>query len=278
MKLAISNIAWASNEEAAVADLMRRHRFTGVEVAPGKIGPRPAELGDDEIARYRDFWSSRGIAIVAMQALLFGQNDLAIFGTESSRRAMLEYLTKIIRLGGRLGARALVFGSPKNRRVEKLSRAEIDAIAIPFFRELGRIADDCETCLCIEPNPTAYGADWILDATSARELVLAVDHPGFGLHLDGGALHMADEGPAVIEACGAMIRHFHASMPELAPVLPGGPTPHETYAATLRGLRYPRWVSIEMRQPPGVPSSLPFVDEALGYVCSVYGDELTDRT
>jgi sugar phosphate isomerase/epimerase len=272
VKLAISNIAWAPNDEAPAADLMRVHGFTGVEVAPGKIGPRPAELNDGEIARYREFWNSRGISIVAMQALLFGQNDLAIFGAETSRRAMSEYLARIIRLGGLLGARALVFGSPKNRRVEKLTRAQIDAIALPFFRELGRIAKQHATCLCIEPNPAAYGADWILDATSARELVLAVDHPGFGLHLDGGALHMASEGPDVIRRCGGLIRHFHASMPELAPVRAGGPTPHETFAKTLREMRYPRWVSIEMRQPADAAATLPQVEAALAYVKSVYGD------
>jgi len=272
VKLAISNIAWGPNDEAPVAELMRVHGFTGVEVAPGKIGPRPAELTDGEIARYRDFWNARGIEIVAMQALLFGQNDLTIFGDAASRRAMTDYLARIIRLGGLLGARALVFGSPKNRRVEKLTRTEIDAIALPFFRELGRIAQDHDTCLCIEPNPAAYGADWILDATSAHEFVLAVDHPGFGLHLDGGALHMANEGPDVIRRCGKQIRHFHASMPELAPVRAGGPTPHETFAKTLREMRYPQWVSIEMRQPADAAATLPQVEAALAYVKSVYGD------
>lgn len=271
MKVAISNIAWPAAQEAEVADLLQRLGVRGVEVAPSKIGPKPAEIDDDTIRRYRDFWASRGIEVVAMQALLFGRNDFAIFGGESLRAELLGYLARIVRMGGMLGARALVFGSPKNRRVEGLSRSQIDAIALPFFREVGRIADDCGTQLCIEPNPASYGADWILDAKSARELVLAVDHPGFGLHLDGGGLHLASEGPDVIRSCGSWIRHFHASMPDLHPVKAGGPTPHETFAATLREMRYPRWVSIEMREVANAPSALPFVEEAVRYTQSVYG-------
>lgn len=133
MKVAISNIAWPAAQEREVADLLQRLGVRGVEVAPSKIGPKPAEIDDDTIRRYRDFWASRGIEVVAMQALLFGRNDFAIFGAEALRAELLAYLARIVRLGGMLGARALVFGSPKNRRVEGLTRSQIDAIALPFL-------------------------------------------------------------------------------------------------------------------------------------------------
>lgn len=271
MKLAISNIAWSVREEPAVADLLVRLGVRGVEVAPSKVGPQPAEIDDDTARRYRDFWESRGIRIVAMQALLFGRPDLAIFQGERAREDLTAYMTRVIRLGGILGARALVFGSPKNRRIETLDPAAVDRIALPFFRELGRIADDNDTCLCIEHNPPSYGADWITTAKDALAFVKAVDHPGFGVHLDAGGLHLAGEGAAEIRAAGARIRHFHASQPELAPVAPGGPVPHETYASTLRDLRYPRWVSIEMREVPGAASALPTVETAVRHALAVYG-------
>lgn len=271
MNVAISNIAWANDEEAAVASRMSRLGVKGVEVAPSKIGPRPAELTDDDVRRYRAFWNDSGIEIVAMQALLFGTQGLAIFENEPSRRAMAAYLSRIVRMGGLLGAKALVFGSPKNRLIGALTPAQVDAIAIPFFREVGAVAYDNDTCVCIEPNPPAYGADWILTAKDALAFVRKVDHPGFGLHLDGGALHMQSEGPDEIRAAGAAIRHFHASQPELAPLAPGGPVPHERYAATLRELAYPRWVSIEMRQVPGATSSLATVETALEYAIATYG-------
>ena len=271
MKVAISNIAWAAEEERDIADLLVRLRITGVEVAPGKIGPRPAELTDEAVERYRAFWNERGIEIVAMQALLFGTNDLALFQGESSRRALRDYLVRIVRLGGLLGARVLVFGSPKNRRIEALSESDVMKIAVPFFREVGAIAQDRGTCVCIEPNPPAYGADWITNAKEALAFVARVDHPGFGLHLDAGALSMMGEDELEIRAAGAKIRHFHASQPELAPLAGCGPVPHERYAEALRAMNYPNWVSIEMRQVSGSPSSRAVVETALEYALRVYG-------
>jgi sugar phosphate isomerase/epimerase len=152
-----------------------------------------------------------------------------------------------------------------------LSPADVDKIGIPFFREVGKIASDNATCVCIEPNPPRYGADWITTAKSALDFVTRVDHPGFGLHLDGGALHMMNEGPAEIRAAGDRIRHFHASQPDLVPLQSGGPVAHEKFAATLREIRYPRWVSIEMRQVPNATSSLPVVETALKYALATYG-------
>jgi sugar phosphate isomerase/epimerase len=270
MRVAISNIAWKVDEEPAVRDLLVRLGVRGVEVAPSKVGPAPDAIPADVARRYRDTWEERGIRIVAMQALLFGRPELAIFQGEGPRAALREYLSAVIELGGRLGARALVFGSPKNRRIEGLPRAEVERIAIPFFRDLGRVADANDTCLVVEPNPPSYGADWITDAKTAVELVEAVDHPGFGLHLDAGGLHLAGEGAPEIARGGPWIRHFHASQPELAPLAPGGPVDHAAFAAALRELRYPRWVSIEMREVAGAPSALPYVERAVHHVESIY--------
>jgi len=271
VKLAISNIAWRADEEPAVRDLLARLGVRGVEVAPSKIGPAPDAIDEDTARRYRAAWEERGIRIVAMQALLFGRPELSIFASASSRADMLTYLAAVIRLGGRLGARALVFGSPKNRLVGALSRSEIEAVGVPFFRELGRIADDHDTCLCIEPNPPAYGADWITDARSARAFVELVDHPGFGLHLDAGGLHLAGESAAEIARAGAWIRHFHASQPQLMPLAAGGPVPHAAYAEALNALAYPRWVSIEMRAPENDAPAFAAVETAVTFARATYG-------
>ncbi|MBL8859324.1 MAG: sugar phosphate isomerase/epimerase [Planctomycetes bacterium] len=271
MKLAISNIAWRADEERAIADLLQARRVRGVEVAPGMVSSSPATATDDEIARYRAFWNERDIEIVAMQALLFGTQGLALFESESARRDLSLYLARIVRLGGLLGARALVFGSPKNRVAGKLAPEAVTGIAVPFFRALGALAVDHGTCVCIEPNPPVYGADWIVNAREALEFVALVDHPGVGMHLDAGALHIQNEGPAEIRAAGVGLRHFHASQPDLVPLCAGGLVPHATYAAALRSIGYERWISVEMRAGAGAASNRPAVETALAHALSVYG-------
>jgi sugar phosphate isomerase/epimerase len=271
MKISISNIAWRAEEEAAIADILRAKGVRALEVAPSMVARAPASASDDEIRRYRAFWHERGVEIVALQALLFGTEGLTLFGPERARRAMFDHLARIVRLGGLLGASVLVFGSPKNRLVGDLAPALADAIALPFFRDLGAVAAHHGTCVCIEPNPRAYGADWIVNAREALAFVERVDHPGIGAHLDAGALFLCGEGASEIRAAGSRLLHFHASEPELAPLGAGAVAAHAAYAAVLREIRYAGHVSVEMRSDPNGGSNAARVAAALDHVLAVYG-------
>jgi sugar phosphate isomerase/epimerase len=271
VKICISNIAWRIEEEAAVADLMAALGVRGVEVAPPKLGPDPAAWTPAVVSAYREFWSRRGVSIVAMQALLFGRPDLVLFGNDAQRAALLDHLEHVFRLGGGLGAGPMVFGSPKNRLAGDLSADQARAVAVRFFRAAGDLAARHGTCLCIEPNPPEYGCDFVTTAREARALVREVASPGFGLHIDAAALHMAGEGPDVLRECGPDIRHFHASEPMLAQVKSRGAVDHAAFARTLRELRYPHWVSIEMRPHADDVDHLPLAQESLEFVTEVYG-------
>jgi len=271
VRIAISNIAWRADEDLAVRALLASRGIDAVEVAPAKIGPRPAELGADALRRYRDFWAERGIEIVAMQALLFGRSDLTLFGDDAARNELFDYLARIVRLGGALGAKALVFGSPCNRKRGALDEAQAARIGAEFFRRVGEVALEAGTCLCIEPNPPEYGCDWIHNAAQARELVERTAHAGFGLHIDAAALHMAGEDAEQINASAGRMRHFHASQPHLAPVAAGTVVPHERYAAALRACGGARVVSVEMRQVEATHSNLSHLERALDFVQAIYG-------
>ena len=45
----------------------------------------------------------------------------------------------------------------------------------------------------MEANPPEYGADFVTRAAEAIELVKAVNHPGFRLHLDTGCMTLAND-------------------------------------------------------------------------------------
>lgn len=252
MKLALSNIAWNSSDDAWVADMFRDRGIRAVEVAPTKIWPKPLEVSESEARRYRDFWRDRGVEIVAMQALLFGKPELAIFETAAKRREMLDYLDGIMRLASWLGCGPLVFGSPKNRRVGDLDRTAAWSIAVDFFRSAGELAQSHGVCLCIEPNPPQYACDFVTNSTDGRRLVDEVGHPGFGLHLDAAGMTMAGESIAdVLPKHAGMIRHFHASEPELGRLALGG-VRHDDAAMALRAAGYSGFCSVEMRYPPEI--------------------------
>jgi sugar phosphate isomerase/epimerase len=270
VKIAISCIAWKPEEEDEVARLLSRERIGGVEIVPGRVGPDPVSAPEKEILRYRDFWSEKGIPIVAMQALLFGKPELSLFGSEASRAELGDYLAAIVRLGGALGAKALVFGSPKNRLAGSLPPAEARRIAVAFFREMGAAAEETGSVLCIEHNPPEYGADFVTTPQAAADLVRAVDHPGFGLHVDGGGWTLSGTPLSVMKELRGRVSHFHASEPFLAPVDETGKTDHLGLARALRGIDYDGWVSIEMKPPSSDGNNLPGIERTLAYARASY--------
>ena len=267
MRLAISNIAWASTDETEAAGLLAAMGIEGVEVAPTTQWPRPLEASPAELAAYRAFWESRGVRIVALQALLFGRTDLTIFENAEKRRETREYLSGMIRVAASLGAGILVFGSPKNRQVGALARDEANRVAQSFFHDLAQVAVAHDTVFCIEPNPPEYGCDFLTTSTEALELIRSVNHPGLGLHLDAGGLTMAREPVTAIDASAAWLRHFHISEPQLAEIGSGG-TEHRAFGESLDRVGYQGWISIEMRRPAA--GGLQSVTDALNFSLDRY--------
>jgi D-psicose/D-tagatose/L-ribulose 3-epimerase len=269
MRIAISNIAWHPSEEEPAAALLAAHGIQGLEVAPTKVWAKPTEVDSGQIDAFQYSWMRRGISLVGMQALLFGKPELQLFGEEECRRATIEYLTGIIRLAGRLGTTALVFGSPKNRMRGAMSATTATDIAIEFFNELGDVAGDNGVQLCIEPNPSAYGCDFVQTGAEGLELVQRIDHRAVRLHLDAGILTMNQEDiDHVLEDSIPYLAHFHISEPQLGVIGSGG-VDHARIAGRLRKLGYRNWVSIEMRDGWTSPNTLA-ISEALDYVTHTY--------
>ena len=69
MQLSVSNIAWDTSLDEAVAALLLQEGVHCIDIAPGKYFSDFAEATDDDIDRVRRFWFDHGIKIVGMQSL-----------------------------------------------------------------------------------------------------------------------------------------------------------------------------------------------------------------
>lgn len=270
MILAVSNIAWDIGDEPAVLAMLRECGIAHLEVAPARVFPDPATATKEEAVGYAKTCRRHGLVVVAMQALLFGRSDLRLFASPHERDELHTYLTHMIRLGGAMGARVMVFGAPRNRRRGGLSPEQADRIAVPFFAGLASEAVEAGTQLVIEANPPHYGADYLVRAGEALELVRSVGSPGLGLHLDTACMTLVDDDvEALLDVAADLVAHVHVSEPDLGPV-PGSVVDHRRFARALRAARYDRYVSIEMRPSPNPVSG---VRRAVEHVRSVYRPE-----
>ena len=250
MKLAVSNIAWSPEEDGAALDMLRTLGISLLELAPSRKWPDPSTAVVQDAQRYLVELRAAGFSVAAFQAILFGKPELTIFDGLEPRRRCVDYLVHIAQLAAACDARALVFGAPKNRRVpEGMPPAEADHIAVEFFGELARHAAGLHVSFCLEPNPTAYGCNYLTHVVDAARIVRLVSSPGLRLQIDAGELAMNSEAvEQVITEQADIIGHIHISQP----MLTGFETPWEGHAVLARALaqiNYGLLVSIEMKRP-----------------------------
>ena len=249
MRIAISNIAWDVSEDEGIAGLLTRYQVDAIDIAPGKYFPDLAHTTEAQMLKVKNWWQDRGIEITGMQALLFGTTGLNVFGTMQSQEAMLDHLASVCRIGSVIGATKLVFGSPKNRDRTGLSDLETIAKAVPFFRRLGNIAQSHGVMICLEPNPVAYGSNFMTNSSETAQVVRAIAHPAIRMQFDTGALVMNQEDPIIVlKDCSSLIGHIHASEPNLLPIggLGVGRTNHADMSAAIKQYLPNQLVSIEM--------------------------------
>lgn len=269
MRIAISNIAWNIAEDNEMAGLLSQYSIDAIDIAPSKYFQNIATATSDDIRCVRSFWEKNGIEITGMQSLLFGTEGLNVFGSEESQEKMLVHLSTICRIGHELGAKKLVFGSPKNRLKGGLSSSEAKEIAHNFFSKLGDIAQSHEVSICLEPNPECYGADFMTNSYEAYEVVKSINHDAIKMQLDLGAITINQESiDGVLSLTHNMIGHIHISEPNLSIIGDVG-VDHSIYAEAMnkKGIDTP--LCIEMLEPKGEPH-MEAIDRALKYVVSTY--------
>lgn len=229
MRLAVSNLAWEPASDGEMTEVLRECGVAGVELVPEKG------------------MAGCPFAVVSLQSLLFGIGGAALFGGEEERECLREALRRALRIAGRLGAGAVVFGSPKHRLRGAKTMGEAMGIAVPFFRGLSECAAAYRVDICFEPNAAAYGADFVVNSEEAVRLVEAVGHPRFRVNLDLSTLILNGERiGASVRMLAPYVGHCHASEPFLEP-LGQHSEPHREFAGALAENGYDRWVSIEMK-------------------------------
>lgn len=259
MKLAVSNIAWPAGLRDAAYALLAANGIRGLEIAPGlffagardAFAPSEAEAGA-AIAPVR----AACLELISMQSLLFGVRGAALFGDAAARARFDRAMLRAIALAERLRIPNLVFGAPAQRMVpDGMSASEARRIGAETFRRLGDAARAAGCRIAIEPNPAAYGTNFLNTVDEALAFVEAAGHPAIVLNLDIGALHMNrdfDRLEPLVERAAAVVGHVHVSEPDLAPA-PARSDQAARVIAALSRCGYPGWCSIEMKAAPAAP-------------------------
>lgn len=243
--LGISNIAWPQEMLEQGLDLCRVLGLSFVEIAPFNVFGRWLDI-DDAALRLREAIDRRGLSCAALQGIVYNAPGVELFASEASRGRLMLHLETVAKVAEILGARACVYGAPKQRDPGGLRNDEARAIAIGFFRSVGPIFAERGASLAFEPNARRYGCRFVTTTAEAMVLVDAIATPGIALQIDTATVFLEHEDPGVLLAACPLAAHAHVSEMNLGPIGSTG-ADHDGVAEALRRGRYAGSLSIEMR-------------------------------
>jgi len=265
LSLGISNIAWPNEALEQGLDLACALGLSFIEIAPFNVFGRWHHI-DDEAHRLREKLDRRGLTCRALQGIIYSLQDVDLFTSEESRGRLAEHFDTVARVSRILGAKACVYGAPKQRDPGDLPIKVAWAIAIRFLKSIAPVFAENDATLAFEANSSRYGCRFVTTTSEALELVKAVGKTGVSLQIDTGTLFLEGEDPTVLFSAVTMASHAHISEVDLKPVGSTG-SDHSRIGEALRQARYDSTLSIEMRTVEDWPGA---VSRAVELVRTMY--------
>ncbi len=222
---------------------MNKHWFSWLEIAPTKTFDEFLNISEIERRSFLNHIKNHNILPVAMQSLLYWKPELQLFDN-AWRILLFNYLVKIIEFSNDFWIKSLIFGSPKNRIYQNMTKDEATKVAIDFFRKIWTIASDKWVFICIEPNPQIYWWNFMCNTIETLDFVKEINNPWIKLHLDLWTIIANNEDIKWISQAKDYITHFHISEPNLEVIKER--KEHKKMVALL--IWYDWYCSIEMKR------------------------------
>ncbi|RJP27785.1 MAG: sugar phosphate isomerase/epimerase [Candidatus Omnitrophota bacterium] len=270
MKFAICNETFQKQPFHEVCDCAARYGYDGVEIAPFTLAESVVFITADQREEIRKTAANAGLEIVGLHWLLLTPDGLHLNCADKHARERTQaYYREMMLLCADLGGTIMVHGSPQQRNWEPHELyQDVFKRTVEFFQECMETAQSCNVTVCFEPLTHAE-TNFINSARDAIELIHAVNHPNFQLHLDvkamcGGEFEMPD---AVIRKYKDVMKHFHAN--DRNKRGPGtGDVDYKPIAEALKEVQYDGFISVEVFDYSPDPETI--ARESIQYLKSVF--------
>lgn len=248
MRFAICNETFVDWEWERMLECISQLGYHGVEVAPFTLADRASEISDQRRRDLRNSALRSGVPVIGLHWLLVKPEGLYVTTPDDAvRNRTADYFVDLVRLCADLGGSLLVIGSPKQRNLlPGITKAKAIGYAKEVFERALPEAERSGVTMAIEPL-TPRETDFINTAADGIELIQAINHPNFRLHLDVKAMSGSESRPIpeIIRASAQYLHHFHANDPNL--LGPGmGEVDHRPILRALKEIDYRGYVSVEV--------------------------------
>ncbi len=260
-KYAISNIGWDREFDEEMYVFLKEAGFVGLEIAPTRIFEESPYEKLDEARAFKENIAYRyGLEVCSMQSIWFGKMQ-NIFANKEQRDELIEYTKKAIDFAEAIGCPNLVFGCPRNRKMESIDEKNLQ-VANDFFNEIGDYASNKNVVIALEPNPAIYDTNFLNTTSEAIEFVRSLNNDAIKINCDLGAVIYNEENIDIILENIDIVNHIHISEPNLVSIVRR--EMHRKLFDALEVVGYGKYVSIEMRK-----SEIEVVEEVIEYVGNI---------
>jgi sugar phosphate isomerase/epimerase len=247
MRYAICNETFEGWDHERICRFVAGLGYQGLEIAPFTLARAIEELSASRRRELRRQAEDCGLTLLGLHWLLAKTEGLHVTAADAAvRQRTADYLVALAHCCADLGGDILVFGSPAQRRLPAgASRAQAVDYALDTFRRAQKGIADSGVKLCLEPLAPAE-TDFINTCAEAVEILDALAHPNFLLHLDVKAMSAEDTPiPDLIRRYAGRTGHFHANDANRR----GPGFGRIDFVPILRALRdsgYTGWISVEV--------------------------------
>lgn len=269
MKFAICNETFENWKQDDVFACIAELGYTGVEIAPFTISSDVRDVPKEGRKKLRRMAEQNGLVVSGLHWLLARTTGLHLTSPDPAvRERTADYLGELIEFCSDLGGAVLVFGSPKQRDLlEGVSMQQGMEYASGVFRQVLPLAEARKVTIAFEPLARRE-TNFMNTAAEATELIEAVAHPNFQLHLDVKAMcDMGKPVPQIIQDNRTHVVYYHANDPDGHGPGSSG-LDHRPFAAALKEIGYDGWVSVEVFDYKPDPRQI--AAEAMKYLTAVY--------
>jgi len=244
---AICNEIYQSWTLDKVCSSIRRIGYSGIEIAPFTLAERPADIGRDARANYRQMIGSEGLRFAGLHWLMVSPQGLHVTTPDRSlRERSWNHVRELIDLCSDLGENGvMVFGSPKQRSAaDGLNSREATRNFTDGLAGLAPHAAERGVTILVEAL-SAGQCDVITTLAEAVEIVRQIDSPGVRTMFDThNAVDEAEPHAVLVDRYFDFIRHVHVN--EMDGRHPGtGNYDFKPVLEVLRRRGYGNWISLE---------------------------------
>jgi len=206
MQFGVSNIGWDIDKSELMFQTLSKMDISNIEVAPTKVCSWDDTNLFNKLKEYKYLAQSNGINICGLQSIYYTKPFNVFRDVE-----FIEHFKLVIEVSKFLGASYIVYGSPKTRFI---SSQDDPNRFIDIFSELSNISGDVN--ICIEPNPTLYGCNFITNVKEGFDIVSKINKSNVKLHIDTSEIIINNERIEDIDT--TFSRTCHISNPGLSKI------------------------------------------------------------